>query len=317
MNEDDVNNAEAIADTEAPEVEAAEHDDGPETLLEAIQEGLKPEETAKSEEEKPAEEAESEKPEAAENDEEPPEGIGKKAQERFRSMVARVKEKDAEIEHLTRNLGGIRDLMRETGGTPEDFSKSFEYIRAIRRGDIQQARSILEDQIRQISVATGQPFGAVDPLVQHPDLRERVNAFQMDEATALEMARHRAAQQEQQQAAQQFHARQQSEVMQVRSRQQAIAEIDRLGSEWAKSDPDYAAKESVIARQAQLIAQQFPPQQWAAQVRLMYQTLSAMPQTKPASHAPAPLRASGQTAGARQPGSMLEAIQGGLGYGNG
>jgi hypothetical protein len=317
MNEDDVNNAEAIAETEQPEVADSGHDDGLETLLEAIQEGLKPEDAEKTDAPEKDEPAGEEKPEVAENDEEPPEGIGKKAQERFRAMVARVKEKDAEIEHLHRDLGGIRNLMRETGGTPEDFSKSFEYIRAIRRGDLQQARDILEDQIRQISVATGKPFGAVDPLAQHPDLRERVDAFQMDEQTALEMARHRLAQQEQQQAAQQFHARQQAEVTQARTRQQAIAEIDRLGSEWAKSDPDYAAKEAVIARQAQLIAQQFPPSQWAAQVRLMYQTISAMPQPKPASHSPAPLRASGQTAGARQPSSMLEAIQGGLGYGNG
>lgn len=316
MEENDVNESEAIADTEAEPANEATETNEQETMLDAIKDSLNDDSEKDAESEAVKEEVEA-KPETPVDDDEPPEGIGKKAQERFRAIVAKVKEKDAEIEHLSRDIGGIRELMRETGGTPEDFSKSFEYIRAIRRGDLHQARSILEDQIRQISVATGQPFGAVDPLAQHPDLRERVNAYQMDEQTALEMARHRMAQAEQQQAARQYHERQQAAHVQAQTRQQAIAEIDRMGGEWARTDPDYATKEDVIARQAQLIAQQFPPSQWAAQVRLMYQTLSAMPVPKPASHVPAPLRASGQSAGARQPSTMLEAIQSGLGHMNG
>jgi hypothetical protein len=130
----------------------------------------------------------------------------------------------------------------------------------------------------------------------------------------LEMARHRAAQQAQMQAQQSYQQQRQSEQMAINTRQNAIAEIDRMGAEWSKSDPDYAMKEEMIAKQAQIISQQFPPQQWAAQVRLMYQTLSQVPLSKPPVQAPAPLRASGQTAGARQPNSMLEALQNGLGY---
>lgn len=314
--ENDAIVSDAVAEVETDTPEVVESNE-PASMLEAIQEGLKteepeeevaPEEDPKAEEE-PKEEA---KPE---DEDEPPEGISKKAQERFRSMVTKVKEKDAEIENLRTDLGGIRNLMRETGGKPEDFSMSFEYIRAIRSGDYGQARNILEDQIRQLTVATGQPFAQVDPLSQFPDLRERVNAYQMDEQTALEMARHRAAQNEQMQAQQQHHQRQQSEQQATQSKQQAIAEIDRMGAEWAKSDPDYAMKEGLITKQAQMIAKQFPPAQWPAQVRLMYQTISSMPVNKPVAN-PAPLRASGQSAGARVPGSMLEALQNGLGYGS-
>lgn len=313
--DEDLNVSESVAEeTSAPEaVESSE----PETLLEAIQEGLKtdePEETPEVvEEEKPEVVAEEAKPE---NEDEPPEGISKKAQERFRNLTSRLKEKDAEVERLSSDLGGIRKMMQDTGGKPEDFAKTFEYIKALNSGDIGYARQILEEQIRQITLISGQPFQQVDPLAKFPDLRERVNAYQMDEQTALEVARHRAMQFEQQQAIAQNNQRQQHEQQSAQAKNNAIAEIDRMGAEWAKSDPDYAMKEGLITAQAKLISEQFPPQQWPAQVRLMYQTISAMPVQKPVAATPAPLRASGQSAGARQPTSMLEALQNGLGYGS-
>ena len=317
--EQDLIESEAVAEVETTEPEAVESD-GPETMLEAIQDGLKaddPEPEAAPEaakEEAPEPEAKPEEAAKPEDEDAPPEGISKKAQERFRNLTSRLKEKDSEVERLSQDLGGIRNMMKETGGRPEDFAKTFDYIRAINHGDFDVARNILEDQIRQFTVMTGKQFGQVDALSQFPDLRERVNAYQMDEQTALEMARHRSAQQQQQRTAQEYQQRQQSEQQSVQVRQNAISEIDRMGAEWAKSDPDYAMKEGLITAQAKLISEQFPPQQWPAQVRLMYQTISSMPVPKPVVSAPAPLRASGQSAGARQPNSMLEALQNGLGY---
>lgn len=317
--ENDLIESEAVAEVESNEPATIENDDGPESMLEAIQEGLKADEPDEKKEEAAAEPEAEVKPEEEakpENEDEPPEGISKKAQERFRNLTSRLKEKDAEVERLSSDLGGIRTMMKETGGKPEDFAKTFEYIRALNHGDLDQARSILEEQIQQLSVLTGKPFGQVDPLQKFPDLRERVNAYQMDEQTALEMARHRSVQQRQQQEVSQYQERQQSEQQSMRAKQHAISEIDRMGAEWAKSDPDYAMKEGLITARAKDIAAQFPPHQWPAQVRLMYQTISSMPVQKPAASNPAPLRASGQSGGARQPTSMLEALQSGLGYGS-
>lgn len=315
--EEDLNVSEAVAEVENNEPAAVESNE-PESMLEAIQDGLKadePEEESKPEEDK-EEAAEPVADESKpENEDEPPEGISKKAQERFRNLTAKLKEKDSEVESLRSDLNSFRTMMKETGGKPEDFAKTFEYIRALNHGELDHARSILEDQIRQLSVMTGKPFGQVDPLAQFPDLRERVNAYQMDEQTALEMARHRTMQNQQRQSYMQQQERQQSEQQAAYAKQTAIAEIDRMGAEWAKSDPDYAMKEGLIAAKAKEIAAQFPPQQWPAQVRLMYQTISSIPMQKQVTQTPPPLRASGQSAGNRQPSSMLEALQNGLGYG--
>lgn len=316
--DEDLNVSESVADEVVSNEPEAVESNEPESMLEAIQEGLKadepePEKTEEVAEETP-EEVKPEEDAKPENEDEPPEGISKKAQERFRSMVTKVKEKDAEIERLSSDLGGIRNLMKETGGKPEDFAKTFEYIRALNHGDLDHARAILEDQIQQLTIATGKPFAQVDPLAKFPDLRERVNSYQMDEQTAIEMARHRSTQQQHQQQVSQYQKQQESEQQAFQSRQNAIAEIDRMGNEWARTDPDYAMKEGLITAQAKLISEQFPPQQWPAQVKLMYQTISSMPVQKPVVNTPAPLRASGQSGGTRQPTSMLEALQSGLGY---
>lgn len=303
---------------ETSEVESKE----PESMLDAIAEGLKPEEdSAKAEEEAKKDDAQKQEaqPEEAktEDDETPPEGISKKAQERFQRLVSKVKEKDEELTTLRSNLDGIRKVMQDTGASPEDFSMAFDYLKAIRSGDMDQVGRILHEQIKQYQIVTGKQFGGVDPLSDFPDLRQRVDGYQMTEEAALEIARMRAVQREQQQSIQQTQQRQQSEFAVQQTREAAINEINQIGSEWAKKDPDYSAKEEIILKQIPEIARNFPPQAWAHQVRILYQALSSVPIAKPQASAPAPLRASGQSAGARQPTSMLEALQNGLGYGNG
>jgi hypothetical protein len=163
----------------------------------------------------------------------------------------------------------------------------------------------------------GQPLPGADALAEFPDLRQRVQAYQMDESAALEIARARVMQREQAQRRQGMEQQYQQQAAVQQTRAQAIGEIDRLGTDWAKTDPDYAIKEEVILKQLPTIAREFPPNMWPHQVRLLYQSLSAMPMPAQRSSNPPPLRPSGQTAGARQPGSMLEALQAGLGYGNG
>lgn len=314
MNENDVIESEAV--TDEPQ------DNEPSSMLEAIEQGLgQADEPAdeEAEEEIKAEEVNHEQvaqEPAHEDDETPPEGISKKAQERFQRLVGKVKEKDEELLRVRSDIENFRKVMKDTGGTPEDFSATFDYIRALRQGDYQTARTMLEDQIRQLSVMTGQHIGQVDPLAQFPDLRERVNAYQMDEQTALEMARHRMQQNAQQEAVSRYQMQQQQTQAFQHSRQSAMMEVDRLGSEWAKRDPDYAIKEDIILKQIPQIAQNFPPNQWARQVEILYNTLGSVPLQRQVQQTPPPLRSSGQSAGKQQPKDLMDALNMGLGYGN-
>lgn len=323
--------------------------DAPKSMLEAIERGLKGEDAAKPADEpaktaderardeqgrfaKKAEEdaAAKKAAEAAMKAKEPPgkdgdlptmpEGLSEKAQHRFRELTHRASEAIKRAEAAEADVTQFREVLRQTGGTAEDFTAAFDYITAMKRGDLQSALSMLDAQRRQISLMMGRPLPGADPLAEFPDLRQRVEAYQMDESAAIELARARK------QAEALNNQRMQSQETQQRAQatQQAklaaMAEVDRMGAEWAARDPDYAAKEEIILKQIPAIAQQFPPQMWAAQVRMLYDTMSSMPMSPPPAMrqaTPAPLRPSGQQGGARKPASMLEALNSGLGYGNG
>lgn len=314
MNEDDVQTAETVTATENTEVDTTPSETNePSSMLEAIQDGLKGDEEPKEPEEKQEAESKPDQEPAPENEDEPPEGISKKAQERFRNLTHRLKEKDTELAAVRSDLDGIRTIMQETGGKAEDFGMMFDYMRALNKGDMDHVGKVLAEQVRQYKMMTGKALESVDPLQDFPDLRQRVDSYQMDEQSALELARQRSfARQHQQETAQQQQRHNQTQQFQ-QVKQQAMAEVDRMGAEWAKRDPDYKIKEELILKQIPVIAQRFHPSQWPQQVEILYQTLSSMPMQRQ-SQAPQPLRPSGQTAGAKQPTSMLEALKSGLGY---
>lgn len=246
-----------------------------------------------------------------------PEGLSTKAQERFQHLVGRVKEREQALEAITKDVQEFRAVIQETGARPEDFNQALGYMRMVNSGDLQGALRVLDEQRRMIALAIGQPLPGADPLSAFPDLRQRVDAYQMDEQAAIEIARSRQAQQRQTEAMAQQQQAARAQQSLASERQNAVAAIDQLGAQWAKSDPDYAAKEDIILKQLPHIAQNFPPSMWASQVRILYDTVSSMPRQAPQRSAPPPLRSSGQSAGARQPSNMLEAIQAGLNYANG
>lgn len=258
-----------------------------------------------------------EKP-AAEDDLSMPDGLSAKAQERFKKLTGRLQETSDALQSAQADIQQFREIVRESKATPQEFAQAIDYMRMVKTGDLENALRILDDQRRQISIALGRPLPGADPLAAFPDLRQRVDAYQMDEQAAIEIARARMMQQQTQQAQQEQHQGMQRQQAMQQERAQAIATIDKLGAQWSKVDPDFTAKEDIILKQLPEIARNFPPSMWPQQVKILYDTLSAMPAPAPArGGAPAPLRASGQSAGARQPTNMLEALQAGLGYTNG
>ena len=246
-----------------------------------------------------------------------PDGLSQKAQERFTTLVNRVKEREAQVAETQGTITQFREMIQSTGTTPQEFSQAIDYMKMVKHGDFEGALRIMDEQRRVLSIAMGRPLAGVDPLAQFPDLRQRVDGYQMDEQTALEIARSRTYQQQAQTAQQQQdHAQQQAQSVQ-QSRQQAVMQIDQLGQQWAKTDPDFTVKEDIILKQLPEIARNFPPSQWPQQVKILYNTLSAMPMQRQVANTPAPLRASGQGGGARQPKTMQEAIDMQLGYAGG
>lgn len=296
------------------------------TMLDAIEQGLAPE-AEETEGEAPAEEGKQEEPaegaeqeapsqdagKPAEDDLTLPEGLSSKAQDRFRKLTGRLQETSTALKSAQDEVEQFREVVRSSMATPQEFSQAIAYMRMVKSGDLDGALRVLDEQRRQIALATGRSVPGTDPLADFPDLRARVDQYQMDEQAALEIARSRVMVQEIQRAQEQsqFSAQRQHAMQQERA--QAVAAIDQLGAQWAKTDPDFQIKEDVILKRIPDIARNFPPSMWAPQVRMLYDALSAIPPPAPKKTA-MPLRSSGKTGGAKQPDTMLEALTAGLNY---
>lgn len=321
---------------ESDPVETVAEDSGPKSMLEAIEQGMKREAPegeaaeeagqtrdaqgrfAKKDDAQSPQDKINQEPAAKPTDElAMPEGLTPKAQERFQTLVSRVKEREETLAAVTRDMEEFRSVITETGASPQDFSQALDYMRMVNHGDLQGALQLLDNQRRQIALALGQPLPGADPLSEFPDLRQRVDNYQMDEAAAIEIARSRMNQQRIGEQRQQHEQSVRAQEAAQAERSGALSQIDQMSAQWAKTDPDYAAKEGIILNQIKSIAEQFPPAMWPHQVRMLYETISAMPRAETRRASPAPLRSSGQAGGSRQPSSMLEAIQTGLNYANG
>ena len=232
---------------------------------------------------------------------------------------------NAQMDQRMRALDGDLQFMRNTFFTDEqstnDFMEFAGYREALKRGDFNSAMGMLQQQVEQLQLLAGRKL-EVDPLATFPDLRQQVDDMSMDEAHALELARHRAIQAQQQQYAQQQAQQQaraeQGEQQAQRAMSDAVQQINQMEAQWMAQDLNYPAKKQKLMELIPQIQQSFPPQLWPQQIGLLYQTLSgvtAAPQpSAPRTLRNAPLRPTGGGGGRPDPATALEAMNQALNY---
>ena len=262
----------------------------------------------------PAQAKDAAKP-AAPADEQMPEGLGQKAQERFRALSAQVREGQQQIEQLSQQVEYVRDTFQTNGISREQFEQAAGFLGAINRGDLQTAERVLLGQLQQLSLLTGKTYGpAVDALAEFPDLRRRVDALELSEADALRIARF-----EQQEAARQRQAAEQQQAQQVemtqrQAVQKATAAVDQWWQQTAATDIDAPAIEAQLLPHVQTLLRGLPPDQWVPVLQAQYQMLKgavgAVRKTATAEPAaPSPLRPTGSGAAVQQrPTSLYDAM---------
>lgn len=257
-----------------------------------------------------------------------PEGLAPKSSERFHALVEDNKEQRAlnvQMDQQLRETNEDLRFMRETFFTDEqsanDFMQFAGYREALKRGDFDSAIGMLQEQAQQLQLLSGRKLEA-DPLASYPDLRQQVDDMALDEAHALELARHRAIQAQQQQYVQQQAQQQARQEQNVQQAQQtmtgAVHQINQMEAQWSAQDLNYPAKKQKLMEMIPQIQQTFPPQLWPQQVAMLYQTLgglTAAPQpTVPRALKNAPLRPTGSGGGRPEPANALEAMNQALNY---
>ena len=309
-------------------------EDEPKTMLEAIDKGL-----AKVAEHVPEKKVEGEQAPAKVEDKNPeanakpdditqmPEGLTPKAQERFKSLVTKIKEQDTAYDDLDKRYQSahqyaseVSNAIKEVGATPDQLQGAMQYIHAFNSGDLQTRKTLLLRELQDVSMKLGEPvenfIGAADPLNQFPDLKQAVDAYQIGREQALEVARLRTNENQRLQAKQEQDNSQQGYQNAVqnwkREADEATGMIEKLTAEMSRSDPLYHRVEAVLMKGGGLneIVKNFPPSTWVSQVKML---ISSVKQAMPANAdlgEPRPLSGgSGKPQGSgKAPASMFEAM---------
>lgn len=251
------------------------------------------------------------KPAAPEDITAMPEGLSPKAQERFQKLANSNKELQTQHDDFRQTIEPFRVALQSNGVTQQQFDQATQVVGMINRGDLAGAQTVLMEQLRMISLATGKQIVAVDALSEFPDLRQRVDQMQLSEDDAMELARNRAVQngqQARQQREQQARNTQQQSQQLV---QQGQVAVDTFCKRQMTTDMDYAKIEPLLLEQIKGgLLEGVPPARWAVIVEKTYGLIKQ----SASMHRPSPsigggvLRPSGADQARVAPKSMYEAM---------
>lgn len=249
-------------------------------------------------------------------------------QMRFREVIGALKAHEStiakqgeNIKVLTEARDTILGVLEETHTTQEELAGYLEFNAMVKSGDPKQleaAIGFVEKQRAALYKAIGKEpaGGGIDLLADFPDLKQQVENEDITRQVALELAASRrdkaaAAEAERQKRTQQQGEKQSKEQF-AKSVNEAADAIESWAVGVSKSDIDWKAKESILLERIEEVKKQYPPRLWLPTLKLMYEGIVV--EKAPAKSGPQPLRPSGAKTGDKQPGSMLEAINSGLGY---
>jgi hypothetical protein len=243
------------------------------------------------------------------------ERLSERTQERIKSLIGYVKERDEAL--IVQ--GNIIDAIQDTGTTAEQFAETVSFLRNVNSDDpaaLEAAYQSLKAGMRTLSIRMGKPVPEVDLLADYPELANAVKYGQITEAHAQEMATYR----EQQKLAATVRTRANDAAKTTKDaadeKSAAITELNALGADLAKKDPLYQAKFDLITGPLKAAFANIRPSQWKATFIAAYAAAVVAAPVK-AAPAPAPAPKKGQPIRPQQPagdgakkapGSMLDAI---------
>lgn len=267
---------------------------------------------------------EPEKKDITDADLEPLNSKNQSTNERFQRLTEGFKQSKAQIEELSsenarykESFNALQQLGFSDQSAAQDLIQFSQYRNALASGDMDTIKAIFAEQVRQVEMLTGKKLSVqASALDRFDDLRGKVENLDIDEDTAIELARHRSVQ-ERAARDNQAQRQQQERNQQVEtSILQAVDSVTALQSEWQRTDPDYAAILPYLHEDIEQVAKTFPPAQWASVIKQQYQTVKKA-LVKAQQSAPVqsvqPLRGNGRQAGSPAPSTAQEAVLSELG----
>jgi hypothetical protein len=289
----------------------------------------KPEEAATSVDEKPVEAAPAEDVEKpAEGTEKNPETLtdadlapldskNPKTNERFQKVTEGYKQEKQRADTLAadnQRLNESFDAFRQLGYSDEyaahDLVNFAEYRKAIYSGDEKAFQQIISEQLKQFETAHGKRVSiSASTLDDFPDLKEKVEALELDEDLAHEVARNRKIQERANRDNEIRGQQQHSQQQQQEELQKSFYSVETMQANWQKNDPDFSAILPHLRSQMEEIGANYPPAMWPKLLDMQYKSLKkALSEYRQVRVDDTPLRGNGHQGGRPAPSSPQEAV---------
>lgn len=302
-------------ETMADAIKSALEDEGAE--FEETEESDKPEEPESEDDEAKAKEDE---PEAKEedDDEEPdihdmPEGLKPKAEERFQNLVNDNKEKTAYIEQANEALNNMQEAVKQSGLDAQGFGHLIDFARMTNSNDQQDRRdafNLIKAEYHRQAQLLGEKVEGVDLLADFPELRGRVDDFELSEDDALKIAKAERLMAQQQEASQRSTQEAEMQKASNSEKEKALGQVSTFIDSMKKTDIDFEAKNSKLMGMVDEIRQSYQPDQWPSVIKHLYGAMgsSSNKRIENKKSAANPVVSSGVSTGEQVPTTMLEAI---------
>ena len=289
---------------EGAEFEESEEDETPDEP-----ESKEPDEPEAKEEEPKEDEVEDSEPDIHEM----PEGLKPKAEERFQSLVNDNKEKAAYIEQANEALENMQEAVKHSGLDAESFGHLIDFARMANSNDPQdrkEAFKLIKSEYQRQAQFLGEKVDGVDPLKDFPDLRSRVEDYELSEDDALKIANAERLMAQQKEASQRSNQEAEKQKEMSAEKENALSEVGVFMNSMKKADIDFESKNSKLMGMVEDIRNGYPANQWPSVVKHLYGVMgsSSSKRIENKKSAANPVVSSNVSTGDQVPKTMLEAI---------
>lgn len=191
-----------------------------------------------------------------------PDTLQTRTKERMEALIGLVKEKDA----VLASQHGILNAITNTGASPQEFGAMIGYMSWVHSEDpskLKMARDLLLSELEGVCLKLGEAAPGIDFIAKHPDIQAMVQAGQITQEAANELAITRSRKAAADHKAQVDAERTATETAQTRERDTAIANLNTLGQKMASTDPDYRRKFQIMKDNGVMeTLRELPVRQW-------------------------------------------------------
>ena len=260
--------------------------------------------------------------------------VGERARERYRELIKARKEAEEKLSATQAEIQAWRPLaeqhqqlmlgLAELGIGQDMWQAFFDFASATKSqnpADLQRALQLIESQRAELAErlsGSGVEVAGFDPLDTHPDLKARVEAYEISREDALKLARLEALERQRQAQPPQGYAPPASPspgAFSPAALESARGELNALHAELAGADPDFQALFPALTQVAGRILVSAPREQWVPLIRQAYGTLKqeAAKNARQSARRPRPIASTpAGGVGKGVPTSLRDAISAGL-----